>query len=286
MPIHPYAFPDRETRGQSAMSVDDRALMSYVDGELSPEQRAAIEAAIATNEGTAERVEAFRASCLPYRAAFESTRQPDLPESLIVRADELIRVSRNRSIVNGYRRPAALAASFAAGIILAVSALMLAQQTLRTAGDTAAWVRAAADYQALYGRETLANIDVDRAGTVRTLAHLRRTSGIRFDIPDLGAAGLTFKRIQQLEFHGHPLVQLTYLPREGKPVALCMLEDLSANTDVRMHVVDGMHTAVWRSGRLTYALLAPSDRLDLRALARNIASGHMPSLYSNEGMQE
>ena len=268
------------------MSVDDRALMSYVDGELSPGQRAAVEAAIATNEATAERVEALRASCLPYRAAFENATQPAVPESLTRRVDELIRVSRHRSISSGYRRPAAIFAAFVAGIILAGSVPMLIQRTLSPTSETAVWVRAAAEYQALYGRETVASIDVDRAGTLRTLADLRRTSGIRFDIPDLGAAGLTFKRIQQLEFQGRPLLQLTYLPREGKPVALCVLQDPSANTDVQTRVVNGMHTAVWRRGRLTYALLAPNDRLDLRALASNIASGHIPPLYATDNLQE
>jgi len=268
------------------MSVDDRALMSYVDGALSPDQRTAIEVAVATNEATAQRVEAFRASCLPYRAAFESADTLPVPESLARRVDELIRVSRNRSISSSDRRPAALAGAFVAGIVFALCGLPLTQHMLRPAGEPAAWVRAAAAYQALYGRQTVANIDVDRAGTLRALAKLRATSGMRFDIPDLGAAGLTFKRIQQLEFEGRPLIQLTYLPREGKPVALCLLEDPSSKTDIETRTIDDMHTAVWRHGRLTYALLAPTDRLDVAALARNIANGQVPLLYTHDDLHE
>ncbi|WP_244114409.1 zf-HC2 domain-containing protein [Burkholderia gladioli] len=47
------------------MKIDDASLLAYVDGELTPQENARIEEAIAASEELASRVAMLRASQLP-----------------------------------------------------------------------------------------------------------------------------------------------------------------------------------------------------------------------------
>ncbi|MEI5999915.1 hypothetical protein H3V53_22710 [Paraburkholderia bengalensis] len=84
---------------------------------------------------------------------------------------------------------------------------------------TAAWVEAAVHDQQHDSREALANVDVDAALSQTTLDKIRLGDRLAIGIPDLSADGLTFRRVQPLQFHGRPLVQIVYLPSQGNPVA-------------------------------------------------------------------
>ena len=88
------------------MNVDDTLLMAYVDGELSPEQRAEVEAAISHSDELAARAAALQASVLPYRAAYDRQSVPPVPESLTRRIEELVSVSapQERDARRGSRR--------------------------------------------------------------------------------------------------------------------------------------------------------------------------------------
>lgn len=65
------------------MSVDDTDLLAYVDGKLTAERRAQIEAAAAASPEVAGRLAAMQASILPYQAAFARQALPPLPEHLV-----------------------------------------------------------------------------------------------------------------------------------------------------------------------------------------------------------
>jgi anti-sigma factor RsiW len=52
------------------MKLDDILLMTYVDGELPPQERQQVETEIASSPDIAERVALITALCLAYREAF------------------------------------------------------------------------------------------------------------------------------------------------------------------------------------------------------------------------
>jgi len=266
------------------MNVDDSLLMSYVDGELPPEQRAEVEAAIAHSADLAGRVAALRASCLPYRAAFERQAVPPVPESLTRRIEELASVStpRQRDAGNSGRRTRFqwLAAAFVAGAICSGVFTGYLNSGSPFHQDVAPWVRSVADYQVLYGRETVASIQEDPATTERVLADIRQRDGMPVRIPDLREAGLKFKRVQRLNFQNRPLIQMVYLPERGAPVALCVIEDAHADEPVRAQQVGEMKTVTWRENRLAYVLLANNSSVDLKQMAQRIADGKTAALYS------
>jgi anti-sigma factor RsiW len=65
------------------MSIPDETLMAYADDELQPEQRAAVEAALAADPRLAERVEQHRALRKKLSAAFDPILQETVPEALV-----------------------------------------------------------------------------------------------------------------------------------------------------------------------------------------------------------
>lgn len=263
------------------MDVDDRLLMSYVDGELSPDERVATEAAVAASREVAERVAALRASCLPYRAAFEHVQQAPLPASLADRVDELVSVSRHPLERAGRKSPYLMFAALAAGIVLCAVTLSLVPSTWPISSTVEPWVKAVAGYQSLYARETIAALQEDSSATENALSKLRRTMDPKLNVPNLLPQGLLFKRLQQLDFRGQPLVQLVYLPQTGKPVALCMLKEAKPDEGVRVQTIDGMQAATWRRDHLAYVLLTPNSQIDVDSLAREIASGKVANVYAD-----
>jgi len=236
------------------MNVDDTLLMAYVDGELSPEQRAEVEAAISHSDELAARAAALQASVLPYRAAYDRQSVPPVPESLTRRIEELVSVSapQERDARRGSRRFSMqwAAAAFVAGAICSgvLTGYLGGVNPLKPGVDP--WVQSVADYQVLYGRDTVANIREDKATTEQVLADIHQRDGMPVDVPDLRQVGLKFKRVQRLNYHDRPLIQMVYLPERGDPVALCVIEENEGDAPVRASRVGEMKTVTWRTNRL------------------------------------
>jgi anti-sigma factor RsiW len=134
------------------------------------------------------------------------------------------------------------------------------------------WVAAAASYQQLYSRDTLANVEADPALVAKTTAQIRDDDGLAVRIPDLSAYGLTFKRVQRLRFNNKPLVQIVYLPERGAPVALCVMKESKPDTHLTTRQVASMTVVTWRQSELGYALIGPPHGLDLNALGNSIST--------------
>jgi anti-sigma factor RsiW len=279
------------------MNFDDTLLMAYVDGELPPSRHTEIERAVATSDELATRVAHLRASAaLPYRAAFAQQSLPPVPDSLSHFVADLARNGTAQSVgasgtldkdaadaarpepgVSAFTRrraqarnaPVWLAAAFIAGAFFCGAALKLGPRVLPFEGRVSPWVEAAAGYQELYTRETLADVNSVPVDP-RQLEAIHRDDGLPIEIPDLQNAGLTFKRLQRLRFHGKPLVQIVYLPEHGAPVALCVIKNQADDEAVRSHRVYGMDVVTWNKGKLGYALIGQRSDVDLPALARQV----------------
>ncbi|MET0383955.1 MAG: anti-sigma factor [Burkholderiaceae bacterium] len=268
------------------MNVDDTLLMAYVDDDLPAGRRAEVEKDLFNSAEMADRLAVMRASVQPYKAAFDHQALPLVPPDLKQRIEELAARSAFPS------EPAAparhrvsrpwLAAAFVAGAFISGVAVKLsAGQQPGFAPPTAAppWIGAVATYQNLYSRRTLMNVTDDPNATARIVRELRDVDGFAVKIPDLGAQGLAFKRIQRLQFKDRALVQIVYLPQRGEPVALCIVQD--ARQDEAMHAqkLGDMNTVAWRRGRSAFALLSKDEGLDLADLARRISSADTAPLY-------
>ena len=269
------------------MSIDETDLLAYVDGQLSPERLAEVQAAIARSAHLQARLAAMRASVLPYAAAFEQQELPPVPPQLSQRVADLISDFDSRQRRRSSWQP--LAASFAAGVLCCALALKLVSPGAApsSAARVSPWIQAAADYQELYSRETLTHVTEDPELTRRIIADLQSADGLTVAVPDLRSAGLTFKRVQRLSFRRQPVVQMVYLPEHGEPVAVCVTPDTRADEAPRAQQIGSMTTVVWRRNNLGYVLLGRGPAQTLMDVGRRIASGETSNLYgrrSSPGM--
>ncbi|KAB0634208.1 anti-sigma factor family protein [Burkholderia latens] len=291
------------------MTMDDILLMAYADGELAPHQREEVDRAIGVSADVARRVALFEASVLPYRRAFEQQTLPPVPPGLVRAVAEIAqayaappeRSARGdarhmvppmsaadtggpppvRARARARQMAPCLAAAFVAGAFSCGAILHLASgvEPRGAASQAAApiaqtttspWIMAAVNYQQLYTRDTVAFDPANPAAAAHTIDNIRRDDGLRIHIPDLRAVGLTFKRIQRLNFNHKPLVQIVYLPDKGLPVALCVMKDERPDTVPTRQQVGSMDVVTWRRARITYALIATPGDTDLSAIGKRI----------------
>jgi anti-sigma factor RsiW len=183
-----------------------------------------------------------------------------------------------------------LAVAFVAGAFCCGLALHLVPQmtggrggfvTASNDSGMASWIKAAAGYQQLYSRDTIAQLQPDLVVTASTVADIRNVDNLAVQIPDLRSQGLTFKRIQRLRFHDKPLVQIVYLPEKGKPVALCVLKEAKDDAAPSSASVDRMAVVAWRRGQLGYALIGEPGNVDLDALGKQLYDGRISATVSD-----
>ena len=160
-----------------------------------------------------------------------------------------------------------LAAAFIAGVFVCGAAFK-ANHLIEP--KVAPWLEAAAGYQELYTRETVADVPDNASVDARLLDDVHRDDHLPIAIPDLRDAGLTFKRIQRLRFRGRPLIQIVYLPQHGDPVALCVI-DAKQDQAMKTQHVYGMDVISWSRDKLAFALIGHNDAVDLAALHRQLA---------------
>jgi anti-sigma factor RsiW len=265
--------------------IDDRDLLAYVDGQLARARRAEIAAAIASYADVAGRVNALRASALPYAAAFEAQVLAPVPRELSDRIAALVSAdSRRRQ--RGRSAWPKLATAFAAGVLCCAIALKLLSTGVTGFPATARvepWIQAVADYQQLYSRATVTHVTADPQLSARVISDLRSADDMRVVVPDLRAAGLSFRRVQRLSFREQPVVQMVYLPEQGEPVALCVTRDARPDEKPRGQQIGELSTVAWRHGKLGYVLLGKAPAQALMDLGSRIARGQTSSLYGRTG---
>ena len=299
------------------MKMDSILLMAYVDGELSAEECQEVEKEIAVSPDAAEFVAQLQTARLPYAEAFAQQKLPPMPDSLTSAVAAMARAHEQRTTTpgandaavapNAFTPPSApvrsrlriapqwLAVAFVAGLFcygvgmrflpgVGAGSTSMPTATLAEANpDASSWVAAAAGYQQLYSRDTVAQVPVNAEVTALTVDEIQHQDGLNVRIPDLSAAGLTFKRVQRLRYDDKPLVQIVYLPQQGGPIALCVMKEAKPDAALAEHRIDSMNVVTWRHADLSYALIGKPEGTDLSALAKHISDNNMQTLFGDAG---
>jgi anti-sigma factor RsiW len=299
------------------MMADDAQLLAYVDGDLAPDERAAIEARLAESAETRKKLALLRASKVDYADAFARQPLPPVPESLRLGVEQLVRAHRSgganepampageqapahpapsmdspgappvRSRLRGvpvWLAAACVAGAFVVGQFVHFGTLFAPVRPGAGGAQSASaavspWVAAAVGYQKLYTRDTVGYRQDDPALAAKVVDDIRRDDRLALRVPDLSSAGLSFKSVQRLRFNNKPLVQIVYLPQKGPPIALCVMKDARPDETVASRKLDAMDVATWRQGELSYALIGQSDGVDLGALGKRIADSDLAPLF-------
>lgn len=247
------------------IKLDEGTLVAYVDGQLTDEDTHAVTAALANDPAARAIVEQLRRTPASLRSIFDATLHQPLPPTL---AEYVLHSPIARRPIHQVRLLYATAAALVLfGVGLALGILFGASsERAPTVAVTEPWVAAVADYQVLYGRETLTQPDATPDDWRNTELRLGHQLGRDVRIPDFSAHGLAFKRGQLLEFDGQPLIQLAYLPHTGKPIAYCIIATPQSDSPPTAGNAHGLSYVHWRRGGLAFVVIGEAEENRLRAL--------------------
>lgn len=252
-------------------SITDEQLVAYLDGALSDDAAARIAAAIDADPILAARAEALSPDLSALRAEMDAMLgqapamdipadlQTDVPDAL----PDALPVSRPVSRIIWW--PAAAAAVFALAIGLGVGLSMN-----RAAPPD--WMQAVADYQELYGPETLAGpalSDTQRAAGLRRVAD---AMALPLTAERVALRGLTLQRAQLLTIDGGPLVQIAYTDASGAPVALCLTRTDGADRPPRTRVYGTQNAVEWQLDGIGYILIGRVPPATLLAGQKDVSA--------------
>ena len=246
----------------------DDMLRAYLNGALSEDAAARIEADVAEDEALEARLMALDPFADAVREAFAHLPSDDRTDDLLTQVERAaVPVRSPRS-----RRLGSLGA--AAALVLAVG-LGYGAASLRPQEEPKlGWRAQVALYQALYTYETVAGISVDQdqlAGQFDVASNRlgRALNPDQFaDVP-----GMSLKRAQILAFGDKPIIQIAFAGRDGTPFAFCVirLAEGAEPSAVRYEELAGLATSHWARDGFGYMLIGGQDQVGIEAATAHLA---------------
>ncbi len=280
--------------------MSDARLVAYIDGELSPAERATVARALEEDPELRERVEFLDSGGRNFGSAFDLLLDAAPDDRLqamfagLVNGETASSTSSSTSAAEDdekvvpfpqRRRPGglspawqfAVAASFAltvfgGGIITGVlygpkPPVVEVPQTPQTAQQTAQrnWMDAVAQYVSMFSVETLAGMPADPA--VRQEGLQRVSTALGKDITHEKVAGLPmldFRGTQLLQLEGRPIAQIAFQSETGKPVAICIIKTPRPAEEPTTDRRQGLNIVHWVAGGYGYMVIGdvPQDALN------------------------
>jgi anti-sigma factor RsiW len=236
--------------------VNDTDLHAYIDGELSPQQAAVVEAAMARDPMLAARIRNFKADKRAMAAAYGPLANAPVPSGLLAAA--LTGSSRPAPRPRSRRVTLALAtaAALAAGIVLALTWRAPHDPTVEQA--LAARHMATTPARELAGQEPASIPVVDQA--------MSRMLGIPTRVPDLQSAGFT---LVSAEIYGQTRVDAVQLRYEdGARRLFTVFLRPSAGPDAFKVTERGpVRICIWQNADLTAVMTGEMTTPELFRLA-------------------
>lgn len=264
------------------MRPDLETLRAYADGELAPEQHDEVAAALAADRELAGTAAALSASRLAYQQAYASVPVPPVPAALHAHLAGLLPAAVATENLawagpahspwqaprggNRWKVPALLWF----GLLIVCLAALLIAALQRPAAEP--WLKSVMSYHAMYSRDTVTDGGPETAASqLKALRQvLQGQLGLDLQAPDFSPQGLQFVRAQRLQFEGKLVLQLIYLPRQGEPVALCLMQ--AASQPERALTSGAQHALAWQRGGWAYVLVGTVAPEQLQALRQQLGS--------------
>ncbi|MBB4192017.1 anti-sigma factor RsiW [Rhizobium aethiopicum] len=239
----------------------DEDLTAFIDGELTSEERARIEAIVKKDESVAERLDFLARASLPFEQAFAPLLS-EAPREKLQAMLAAIPVHENAKpasapAVTRRRFLGALAASLVAGIAIDRSVIGIGKD------ENSEWRAVVADYISLYTAETLAGPVPDRQEQTAQLASLDEKLGLSLSPEAVSLPGVDFKRALLLQYEGKALAQIAYLDPETGPMALCIVKSNAGPKAPDLENRKGMNVVFWSNATHAFMLIgyATADRM-------------------------
>ncbi len=241
--------------------VTEDELHAFVDGELSDDRKAEVEAWLASHPDDAARVMAWKVQADAIRTRFASAANEAVPAHLKV--DTLLRSNRNW-------RTLAAAAATAAFLIGGVAGWMARDTTEVTAatGDPADQIaQYALAAHKLYIGEIRHPVEVG-AAEAHLMPWLSRRLGTTIRVPDFSAFDLKLLGGRLLPGETGPAALFMYENGNGDRVTFYCAKLPLEQTAFRYYQSDNVAAIRWVVGEYGYVVSGPADKARLKELAR------------------
>jgi anti-sigma factor RsiW len=239
------------------MSAQNHRIAAYVDGELSAEEAAELEALFAAEPAAREAARIQQEMMVLLRAAcaepFYAERAPQ--------------AAPRRAAVPWRRWPLQAAAA-----VLLVAAGFAASQYVdaRASSAHAQLLDEVADYHRFFSRypDHLAEVPPARADE---LAAWMRGVGLDVAVPDLSRLGYAFAGGRLYVVDRRPIAELFYAAPGQVPIGLCVTERGEEGRDIALEAREDLNTASWAAGQHTFVVVGRLGADEARDIARAIA---------------
>ncbi|MGR9074957.1 anti-sigma factor family protein [Rhizobium leguminosarum] len=245
----------------------DEDLTAFIDGELTPEEAARIEAIVNEDESTAERLEFLARASLPFKQAFapllaEAPRQKLETMLAAIPAEPSTKSNATAAFAGRRRFLGALAASLVAGIAIDRAVIGIGR-SFSAKDENSEWRAVVADYISLYTPETLAGPVPERDVQAAQLGSLDEKLGLSLSPEAVSLPGIDFKRALMLQYDGRPLAQVAYLDPETGPMALCIVKSDAGSKAPDLESRKGLNVIYWSNETHAFMLIGriPADRM-------------------------
>jgi anti-sigma factor RsiW len=247
--------------------ISEAELHAYVDGELTPEDRAEIEVLLATAPGDASLVREFRElnQAIGQRYAVRpDAALPGRMRQTLARMPEH-RGARPPSFV---RRWSPLAAAILVAVLAAIGGYLARGLTLETRRPQDAFVATAIGAHSVYVPEVRHPVEVGAAEEAHLVQWLTRRIGANVRAPVLAPLGWKLVGGRLLPDRGLPAAQFMYEDGTGRRLTLYMRKETGLNnTSFRFAESDGFGAFYWVDRPLAYALAGRLAREELMSIA-------------------
>jgi anti-sigma factor RsiW len=245
--------------------ISEADLHAYVDGQLSADARAQVEAHLSENAEDAARVAAYEAQNACLAQALDPVLEEPLPKRLVPKHG-LLQAVRPRQ----FRGALVASIAFAAGILTGVAGLSLFDHrssfVLQDVGTGVA--RAAIEAHLVFMPEVLHPVEVRGNDSSHLLHWLSKRLGYPMALPDLKAQGFSLVGGRLLSGAQGPAALFMFETGSGLRLTLyCGRVKPVADSAFRFTQTDGIRTIYWTADNIGFAVTAPLERGTLQKLA-------------------
>jgi anti-sigma factor RsiW len=265
--------------------IDDAELHAYVDGQLTADRVAAVDAALDSEPALAARVAALRGLNTDLRDALDPILAEPIPERLLAAA---VPPRPGRGAARRWMMPVfAAAASLVLGLGLGWMGRGL---SIEDAGTPTTFARQAAFTHALYAADARRPVEVWANEEKSLVTWLTRRLGHSIHAPDLNALGYALVGGRLVAGNEKPTALLMYENADKERLTLQVRKDTrhidakpggGGDTAFRYAIENGVGVFYWIDDECGYALSGGLDRTQLLALAR-VVYGQLAALEAIE----
>lgn len=230
-------------------------LHAYLDGELTPERRRAVEAYLAGHPEAAERLAEWAAQGEAIRAAHDPVLSEPLPQDLVAAA------RRRRRPAPWIAAAAALVATFASGYLAGVAFNQGSGETLALAGLQA---------HQLYIPEKVHPVEVAASDRSHLESWLSKRVGLAVAAPDLAASGLTLLGGRVAPVDGRAGALFMYENTVGERFTLLVAKAPGQDRALAYHEAGAFGAYDWADAGYGFVLAGPHDEARLESLQKSV----------------